>query len=144
MGEGYQLCCLFSQNLCSKRASYKFPKGNFRRYSETKFGQCQQSVYNQFDLLGAFQTKFHNNGKVFAWTCVEVMFYFQVRSYSYTDWTVGCSFSPIPILLLWDSNIFCSSLNKWMKIVGQYLRITEDGSNHSIKTSLVLVCHILE
>ena len=128
MGDGYQLCCLFSQFFARTELRTSSPR-------ETLGGTLKQSlanVNNQFiDLLGAFQTKFHDNGKVFAWTCVKVTFYFQVRSYSYTDWTVGCSFSPITILLLWDSNIFCSSLNKWMKFVGQYLCITEDGSNHS-------------
>ena len=128
MGDSYQLCCLFSQFF----ARSELRTSSSRGISGDTLKQSLAKANNQFiDLLEASQPKFHKNGKVFPWTCVEVLFYFQVRSYSYTDWTSGCSFSPITMLLLWDSYFFCLSLNKWVKFVGQYLRITEDGSNHS-------------
>ena len=101
MGDSYQLCCLFSQIF----ARSELRTSSSRGISGGTLKQSLANANNQFiDLLGAFQPKFHPNDKVFPWTCVEVLFYFQVRSYYSTDWTTSCSFSPIAMLLFWDSN----------------------------------------
>ena len=128
MGDGYQLLLFVSLKFLLEASVVQVSQGISGGTLKQSWPMPTISLLTFWELLNLNSTKM---ARSFLRHALKFCFNFKYAVYSYTDWTTGCSFLPITMLLLWDSYIFCSSVNKWMKFVGQYLRITEDGSNHS-------------
>ena len=101
----------------------------------TKLARSNNQAFGPFD--GVFSLLSLKMARSFPWGRVEDEHL--LLELSNVDWSAGPTTTPIVILFTWDSTNFSSSLNKWKKCGGHYLRITDDGGNTS-ETSLMLVC----